>query len=451
MEFGLVLKNTTIQAFFLKKMTTQSDRDFRITANILDPFGIGSDPTACEDHIAIRFLSPELRKYYTKPYDPIYTMSTDNDNDEDVEYSNFLLKKFLNMDLYDNFTTQSKVYENFSKNPAITLETILNHNKRNWSWNSIEKNTSITWDTIQQNRHLRTWSMENFSSNPNLTWDIVREFENELWSFSALSANPNITCDIIEDFPQFDWNFKLMHENPNLTQEFIENNIDKPFDFNGLSSHRNVTMDLFEQHQHKEWNVIDLGNNAAIPWEDIMSSEAFLVLKDIHMYNFNPNMPWDYFYKINSHFKLNSTFSMVSQNPHFTLENITNTEDPEKKIFGKFDIIEYMRNKNIQNWDLVDYAIARSCNGPVKENPQFDRFLSRCLDKGNVKVFNRNEKPITTLFIDKFTMSSCPETTFVEIEKYSTTKYNNPGTWYTCLARNPMPKYKELFMNATTP
>lgn len=417
--------------------------------NMTQPTGYGSDQTISNDmHILSRFLAPELRKYYTVPNEPVYTMKTDNDDKEDTEYSEFLLNKYLNMYLYDDSTSQTEVYRNFSRNPAITLGTILSHNKHYWGWEFIEKNSSITWNTIQENRSLRAWDIENFSSNPNLTWEIVREFENEPWSFSALSANPNITCDIIEDFPQYDWDFKRMHENPNLTEEFIENNIEKPFNFDGLSSHKSVSMNLFERNQDKKWNIVDLGNNAAIPWEDILSSEKFLVLGDIHYYNFNPNMPWDYFYKINSHFKLNSTFSMVSTNPHFTVDNITSTEDPDKKIFGKFDIIEYMRNDHIRNWDLIDYATARSCGGEVKENPQYDLFLRRCMDKGNMNAFKRNERVITTLFFDHHVMSRCPETTFIEIEKYSSSKYNNPGSWETCLARNPMPKYKELFMNA---
>lgn len=426
------------------------ERNYRIFTNLTRPFKYADKSFAHRFDVINLFLSMETRKYYTVQYEPVYTMKTDENNEEDVEYSNFLLKKFLNMNLYDNDTNPNEVYENFSKNPAITLSTILSNKKRNWSWKSIEKNSSITWDTIQQNRSLRTWSMKNFSSNPNLTWDIVREFENEPWSFRALSANPNITCDIIEDFPQYDWNFKRMHENPNLTEKFIENNIEKPFKFEYLSSHKNITLDLFERYPEKEWNITDLGNNAAITWGDILSHNKFMALKDIRFYSFNPNMPWDYFYKLNSHFKLNSTLSMVSTSPNFTVENITKTEDPESKIFGKFEILEYMRNRHIQNWDLVHYAIARSSGGPVKENPQYDHFLKMCKHDGYFNEFKQNYKPITSLFFDHYCMSYCPDTTFVEIEKYSSPKYKDPKKWETSLARNPMPKYKDLFMDGNS-
>lgn len=395
------------------------------------------------------FTSPHTRKYYFSTREPIYAMKTNNDSEDDIAYSDFLLKKYLNMKLYERFTKQSDVYENFSKNPALTFSTVLDHLHENWAWGSIEKNTSITWDTVQLNRSLREWDIENYSSNPNLTWDIVREFENEPWSFSALSANPSITCDIIEDFPQYNWDFGQMHKNPNLTEDFIKNNIDKPFNFNDLSSHRNITLDLVVENQDRKWNIVDVGNNEAISYENLCSDTQIFKSYPMQYFNFNPNMPWDSFYKINTRFKLNHVHTMIDKNPHFTVENIANECDPHDKLFGKFDFIEYMRNEYARSWELIDYAINRSRDGPVKENPIYDEFLGMCNNDGHVDEFKRSIKMPTALFFEPKYMSNCPETTFTEIEKYKTNRFIITGKWSTSLARNPMPKYKEKFINST--
>lgn len=391
------------------------------------------------------FVSPCMRKYYASIDEPLYIMETHIDNENDTAYSDFLLDKFLNMSLYERFTKQSKVYENFSKNPALTIETILNRPNENWVWAHVEKNTSINWDIVQQNRSLREWNIENLSYNPNITWDIVREFENESWSFSALSTNPNITCDIIEDFPQFDWNFNRMHENPNLTQEFIQNNIDKPFDFDQLSSHKNVSLDLVQDNIDKGWNIVDLGNNKAISFVDISDCVELFKPYEMHFYTFNTNVPWHCFYTIHPQFKLCHKYSMIEKNPHFTVGNMIHTYDPLNKLFGKFEFIEYMRNKSCHSWDLIDYAIASSRDGVPKENPKYDLFLELCADGGHVNKFKHSKKIPTSLFYEPHIMSNCPDTTFIEIEKYNTPKYTAMGKWDVSLARNPMPKYKELF------
>lgn len=357
-------------------------------------------------------------------------------SEDDNAYSEHLLKKCPTLNTLDS---KCFLYQSFSYNEALTFETVLKRLNEQWSWSGIEKNVNITWEIIKDHRSLRDWNFNYISCNPNITWEIVRDNENENWDYRSMASyNPNITPDIIEDFPQYNWNWAFLHNNKNLTTEFIENNIDKPWDFYDLSLHPGITMDLILRHPDKGWVQYQVADNPVISWDDIQNNPDFFGT-DMSTYSETPNVPWDTYYKFYPYFERN----VLHFYTHLTIENVVYGADPDNKIDQEFTAFEYSINKNFQKWDLIDYMITSSYDGPVKENSTYDKFCDKVAYEALRGTMNSFEEVNFRAFFDEYEISHCKDTTWIEIEKYAT----DHDRWsFNAIASNHMPRYKELFL-----